>query len=103
MDFPAGAKVINASVDLGVFGRDAHTSPPIECYLRVIDEPVLRLVSVDLNAFADIRSISEVFDFARDYLGLLKAAVIASGIVPPGMEGCELGMDFQPDDNFPSH
>ena len=31
--------------------------------------------------------IAEVFDFARDYLGLLKAAVIASGIVPPGMEG----------------
>ena len=28
-----------------------------------------------------------MFDFARDYLGLLKAAVIASGIVPPGMEG----------------
>jgi hypothetical protein len=31
--------------------------------------------------------LAEVFDFARDYLGLLKAAVIASGIVPPGMEG----------------
>ena len=30
-----------------------------------------------------------MFDFARDYLGLLKAAVIASGIVPPGMEGSE--------------
>src|SRR5205085_2444041 len=29
----------------------------------------------------------DVFDFAKDYLGLLKAAVIASGIVPPGMEG----------------
>jgi hypothetical protein len=28
-----------------------------------------------------------MFDFARDYLGLLKAATIASGIVPPGMEG----------------
>jgi hypothetical protein len=28
-----------------------------------------------------------VFDFAKDYLGLLKAAVIASGIVPPGIEG----------------
>jgi hypothetical protein len=27
------------------------------------------------------------FRFARDYLGLLKAAVIAAGIVPPGMEG----------------
>ena len=29
----------------------------------------------------------ELFDFARDYLGLLKAAVIASGLVPPAMEG----------------
>ncbi len=28
-----------------------------------------------------------MFDFAKDYLGLLKAAVIASGIVPPGIEG----------------
>jgi hypothetical protein len=42
---------------------------------------------VDLQASADVSSIAEVFDFARDYLGLLKAAVIASGIVPPGMEG----------------
>ena len=31
--------------------------------------------------------ISEVFDFARDYVGLLKAGIIASGIVPPGLEG----------------
>jgi hypothetical protein len=53
----------------------------------VIDQPVLRLVSVDLQATAEIASIAEVFDFARDYLGLLKAAVIASGLVPPGMEG----------------
>ena len=78
---------------MGVRGRDAETSPPIECYLRVIDEPVLRLTSIDLQATADVQTISEVFDFARDYLGLLKAAVIASGIVPPGMEGCELGID----------
>jgi hypothetical protein len=55
--------------------------------LRVIDEPVLRLTSVDLAATADISALSEVFDFAKDYLGLLKAAVIASGIVPPGVEG----------------
>jgi hypothetical protein len=53
----------------------------------VIDEPVLRLTSVDLNATADITSFSEIFDFARDYLGLLKAAVIASGIIPPAIEG----------------
>ncbi len=33
------------------------------------------------------RPLPEVFDFPRDYLGLLKAGVIASGIVPPGIEG----------------
>ena len=54
----------------------------MEAYLRVIDEPVLRLASVDLAARADITSLAEVFDFARDYLGLLKAALIASGLVP---------------------
>ena len=49
---------------------------------------MLRLVSIDLKASADITTIGEVFDFGRDYLGLIKAAVIAAGIVPPGMEGC---------------
>ena len=87
MDFPEGAKVINISVDLGVHGRDAAPRPPVNASLRVIDEPVLRLTSVDLGATADIRSLGDVFDFAKDYLGLLKAAVIASGIVPPGIEG----------------
>lgn len=87
MDFPEGARVLNVSVDLGVLGRDESTSPPIEAYLRVIDEPVLRLCSVDLGAIATVETVDEVFDFARDYLGLLKAAVIASGIIPPGLEG----------------
>ena len=32
--------------------------PPIQCFLRVIDEPVLRLVSVDLATQADITSLS---------------------------------------------
>ncbi|MGV3483094.1 MAG: UTP--glucose-1-phosphate uridylyltransferase [Planctomycetaceae bacterium] len=87
MDFPEGARVINVSVDLAVRGRDAKPVPPIETYLRVIDEPVIRLTSVDLGATTDIQSIADIFDFGRDYLGLLKAAVIASGIVPPGLEG----------------
>ena len=87
MDFPEGARVLNISVDLGVHGRDLEPKPPIEAYLRVIDEPLLRLTSVDLKATADITNLSDVFDFAKDYLGLLKAAVIASGIVPPGIEG----------------
>ena len=81
--------MLNVSVDLGVHGRDAGPRPPIEVYLRVIDEPVLRLASVDLGAKADITNLAEVFDFAKDYLGLLKAAVIAAGLVPPGMEGSE--------------
>jgi hypothetical protein len=88
MDFPGGARVLNISVDLGVRGRDASPGPPIETYLRVIDKPVFRLASVDLAATAEVHTIGEMFDFARDYLGLLKAAVIAAGIVPPGLEGC---------------
>ncbi len=87
MDFPEGAKVLNISVDLGVHGRDAEPLPPVSAWLRVIEQPVLRLVSVDLGSAAEITSLAEVFDFAKDHLGLLKAAVIASGIVPPGIEG----------------
>jgi hypothetical protein len=87
MDFPEGAKVINVSVDLGVHGRDDRPKPPIEIYLRVIDEPVIRLVSVDLNAVTRIEKLSEVFDFAKDYNGLLKSALIASGLIPIGLEG----------------
>ena len=89
MDYPEGARVLNVSIDLGVRGRDDGPQPPIEAYLRVIDEPVLRLVSVDLKSKADVTSLAEVFDFAKDYLGLLKAAVIAAGIIPPGLEGAQ--------------
>ena len=63
--------------------------PPIDTYLRIIDRPVLRLTSIDLGATAEITTLAELFDFARDYLGLIKAAVIAAGIVPPGMEGAQ--------------
>jgi len=89
MDFPEGARVINTSIDLAVRGADGGGAPrpPVEAYFRVIDEPLLRLTSVDLQASAEISTLAEVFDFARDYLGLLKAAVIAAGLVPPGMEG----------------
>lgn len=90
MDYPEGAQVLNISVDLCISGSAGKPVPPVETYLRVIDEPVIRLVSTDLEATADIHYIPEIFDFAKDYLGLIKAALIASGIVPPGMEGVEL-------------
>ena len=47
----------------------------------MIDQPVLRLVSVDLNTTAGITALDE-FDFAKDYLGLLKAAVIPASCRP---------------------
>lgn len=87
MDYPEGARVLNISVDLTVRGSNAAPKPPVEAFLRVIEEPVLRLVSVDLGAQADVASLEEVFDFGRDDLGLLKAAVIASGLIPAGLEG----------------
>lgn len=87
MDFPQGARVINASINLAVQGRHQTPEPPLDCCLRVIDQPVLRLVSIDLNSVVEITHLSQVFDFAADYLGLLKAAVIASGLVPAGLEG----------------
>jgi hypothetical protein len=89
MDYPEGARVINVSIDLAVRGRDAAPRPPVAAHVRVIDEPLIRLVSVDLGAQTEIHSIAEVFDLARDYLGLLKAALIAAGIVPPGIEGAQ--------------
>ncbi len=87
MDNPEGAKVINISVDLAVRGQHETPEPPISAYFRIIDRPVIRLVSIDLETQADVASLEELFDFGRDYLGLLKAAIIASGFIPPGMEG----------------
>ena len=89
MDFPEGARVLNISINLAV--KDHHAQqlprPPVEAYFRVIDTPIIRLVSTDLGAVTEITSLAQIFDYAADYLGLLKGAVIASGIVPPGMEG----------------
>ena len=87
MDYPSGARVLNISVDLAVHGRDAHPTPPVEARFRVIDQPVIRLASVDLGVSAEITELADVFNFAKDYLGLLKAALIASGLVPMGLEG----------------
>ena len=88
MDLPEQARVLNVSINLSLHGTQTP-KPPVEAYLRVIDRPIIRLVSVDLDASAEIHELHEMFDFGRDYLGLLKAAVIASGIVPAGLEGSD--------------
>src|SRR5437660_9499137 len=78
---------MNIHVYLGLYGRDDHPRPPIETYVRVIAEPLLRLTSVDLNACKDVATLDELFNFGNDYLGLVKAGVIASGLIPPSLEG----------------
>ena len=93
MDYPEGARVLNISVDLGVHGRDAEPRPPIESRARVIAEPVLRLTSVDLNVCKDVRTLEELFNFGNDYLGLVKAGVVASGLIPPSLEGTACRLD----------
>ncbi len=87
MDYPEGARVLNISIDLGVFGRDKDIRPPLQSYVRVIPEPVLRLTSIDLNTSKDITELDDLFNFGNDYLSLVKAGVIASGLIPPSFEG----------------
>lgn len=87
MDYPEGARVVNLSIDLGVFGRDKDINPPLHCYFRVIPEPVLRLTSIDLNVTKDVTDLADLFNFGNDYLSLIKAGVIASGLIPPSFEG----------------
>ncbi len=87
MDYPECARVLNISVDLGVYGRDAEQRPPIETYARVIPEPLLRLTSIDLETTKDITELTDLFNFGNDYLSLLKAGVIASGFIPSSFEG----------------
>ncbi len=87
MDYPEAARVLNISVDLAVWDRDPETLPPVECFFRIIDEPIIRLVSIDLKTAADVSTLEDLFNFGKDYLGLVKAAIISSGMVPPGIEG----------------
>ncbi|TDH24569.1 UTP--glucose-1-phosphate uridylyltransferase [Segetibacter sp. 3557_3] len=87
MDYPEGARVINLSINLGVFGRDKDIRPPLHSYVRVISEPVLRITSIDLNTTKDITDLADLFNFGNDYLSLIKAGVIASGLIPPSFEG----------------
>lgn len=89
MDFPECARVLNISVNLGVYGRDKGVQPPIETYVRVISEPVLRITSIDLDSTKNITDLRDLFNFGNDYLSLVKAGVIASGVIPPSFEGTD--------------
>jgi galactokinase/mevalonate kinase-like predicted kinase len=79
---PDKARCINISVDL--FNADAAGfQSPIEVICRPIKEQGIRLTSQDLGVSKMITSLDDLFDMRNDDLSLLKAAVIASGIIPP--------------------
>ena len=86
MDFPEGARVVNMSVNLRIHGSKDQVLPPCECYCRFIGEPVIHLISIDLKTSKKIYTVNELFNFGNDYLSLVKAGVVASGIVPPCFE-----------------
>ena len=88
MDRPEFAQVLNVSIDLCKQNDAKKPQPPVEAWFRVIEKPAIRLVSVDLEAEIEVDNLPELYDFGRDYLGLLKAAIVASGMIPPGLEGC---------------
>jgi UDP-N-acetylglucosamine pyrophosphorylase len=90
MDFPEGARVVNISVNLKIHGNEGPSTPPCECYTRYIEEPVLHLISVDLKTSKKVSTLQELFNFGNDYLSLLKAGIVASGIVPPCFEGKDI-------------
>jgi galactokinase/mevalonate kinase-like predicted kinase len=58
--------------------------PPIHCYCRVIDEPVIRIGSIDGGTRIEIRELDELLDFRRpgDRFALAKAALAISGFSP---------------------
>ena len=91
MDFPEAARVINCSVDLAVQkegGNNVTPTPPIECKLQLTktNPGTIKLTSVDLKASVLLTHVSQVFNYGADYLGLLKAGLVACGIVPLGLE-----------------
>jgi fucokinase / fucose-1-phosphate guanylyltransferase len=74
-----GGCVMNAAVDL-------NGQPPIQAYVRVIDEPVIRIGSIDLGVRIEIRKFDDLLDYrqATSSFALAKAALVLAGLSPRG-------------------
>jgi fucokinase len=72
-----GGCVINAAVDL-------NGQPPIHVYARQIDEPVIRIGSIDLGSRIEITDLQGLLDYrqATGEFALAKAALAISGFSP---------------------
>jgi galactokinase/mevalonate kinase-like predicted kinase len=72
-----GGSVINTAVNL-------NGQPPIHCYGRVIEEPVIRLGSIDTGCHVEVRKLADLLDYRKpsDPFALVKAALAISGFSP---------------------
>lgn len=72
-----GGCVINAAVDL-------NGQPPIQAYVRVIDEPVIRIGSIDLGVRIEVGEFEDLLDYrqATSSFALAKAALVLAGVSP---------------------
>jgi fucokinase len=69
-----GGCVINAAVNL-------NGQPPIHVYARVVEEPVIRITSIDHGLRVTLKDIKDLMDYrkATSTFGLAKAALVLSG------------------------
>ena len=72
-----GGAVLNVAVNL-------NGQPPIQAYLRVINEPVIKIGSIDLGLQVVIRSLDELKNYSDVTSGfsLAKAALLQEAFVP---------------------
>jgi len=72
-----GGSVLNMAIDL-------NGQPPIQAYLRIIKEPVIRLASIDLGTHIEITDLDTLLDYctADSAYALTKAALVLSGFSP---------------------
>jgi galactokinase/mevalonate kinase-like predicted kinase len=77
-----GGCVTNAAVDL-------NGQPPIQAYVRVIDEPVIRIGSIDLGVRIEVHKFEDLMDYrqATGSFALAKAAMVLSGLSPDRQAG----------------
>ena len=69
-----GGSVVNVAVDL-------NGQPPIHVYARVIEEPVVRISSIDIGDRTEISELEQLLDYnkADSSFGLAKAAIALCG------------------------
>jgi galactokinase/mevalonate kinase-like predicted kinase len=74
-----GGCVTNAAIDL-------NGQPPIQAYVRVTDEPVIRIGSIDLGVRIEVTRFEDLMDYrqATGSFALAKAAIVLSGLSPHG-------------------